>query len=133
MLTLLGLSCMARANPIHQGPVFFENRTLHTIYLLPETGGAPVAVHPGERAAQPMDAWADPTLYQLDHKMVVYKIVDNISVVYERDGRVITWGGSFNERMGQYLEGGWKDLTWARANPYFGDFFDAVMALPKPE
>lgn|GEM_PF-1376505 len=122
----LGMLPLAFANPVQQGPVFFDNRSLRTVYLLPEVGGDPVAVLPGERIEQPMDAWADPELSRRNPQQSVFKVVDNVSVRYEGDGRVETSGGSAFERAGQILKGGWKDAAWAEANPYFGDFLNQV-------
>lgn len=126
LITSAVFAFAALANPVHQDPVFFDNQSDDTIYLLPETGGPAVVVPPGTRIWQPMDAWTDPQISRQDPSRSVFKVVDNISVTLSHDRRVFTSGGSLEERVGQALEGGWKDLSWVHANPYFAEFFDHV-------
>jgi hypothetical protein len=70
----------------------------------------------------------DPQLARENSGALVFKVVDGISVTYTADLEVVLKGGSWIERIGQKIEGGWKDAAWLKANPYFLDFFDAVMA-----
>jgi hypothetical protein len=107
---------------------FFANESEGVVFILPEEGGDAVAVDPGARYEGGIDAWIDPQLARENSAALVFKVVDGISVLYSRDLEVILKGGSWFERLGQKIEGGWKDAAWLDSNPYFLDFFNAVMA-----
>ena len=107
---------------------FFANESERVVFILPEEGGDAVAVESGERYEGGIDAWMDPQLARENSEALVFKVVDGISVIYKVDLEVVLKGGSWFERLGQKIEGGWKDAAWLDANPYFLDFFNAVMA-----
>jgi len=131
LAAVLGAACFANARD-SKGR-FFENETDFVTYVLPEEGGDPVRIEAHSRFEGGIDAWVDPALARRDESALVFKVVDGISVRYTEDLKVRLEGGSWYERIGQSMEGGWKDRKWLDSIAYFRDFFDAVMASEKPE
>lgn len=81
-----------------------ENQSSHTIYVKPEHGNTPVAVRPGYTFRGAHDGIAVPE----QHPDMVFKSVDNVNITVDRAGNVFISGGSFVERAGQSIIGGWK-------------------------
>jgi hypothetical protein len=98
--------------------------------VLPEEGGAPVPLESGERFEGGVDGFTDLGLAAREPRALIFKVVDGLSVSYEKN-RVRLEGGSWYERIGQRMEGGWKDAAWLRGQAYFRDFFEAAQKLER--
>jgi RHS repeat-associated protein len=93
------------------------NNSNFTVWVKPELTKQAVMLPPKDRYPDPHDGFAIPGARPNE----VYKTVQGIDVTINPDGTVTESGGSFTQKIGQFITGGWKDEGWVKGLNERGD------------